>query len=158
MADRFPNQTPETIGQFGVVSSPRGDVAQQRTGVLRFRDNVVELEVSPGFSSVVSWTKTGPGTHDGRPSDDRVPDDSVVLGVIAGQPGEVTLWGVHTVALRSFGFPRPDKEELSREVLAADWCLVGEHFPSDATEFSIVTLDMTGMHQFADLPSIRVEC
>jgi hypothetical protein len=60
MADRFPDQVAETIGQFQVVSrSPTDGRTEQvdvprRTGVLRFQDNAVELEVSPGFNPVVS--------------------------------------------------------------------------------------------------------
>lgn len=160
MADKFPDQISETIGQFRVVprgGSAEGPEVQQRTGVLRLRDNTVELEVSPGFTPVVSWTETSPGVYDGSPSEGRVTDDAAILGVVASNPGEVSLWGLETVAQRSFGFPMPGRAELSREVVATDWCLVGAHFPSDQTEFSAVTLDITGLHGFAALPSIRVE-
>lgn len=160
MADKFPGEISEPIGQFRVV--PRGGSAedpdvQQRTGVLRFRDKAIELEVSPAFTPVVSWTERRPGMYAGSPPQGRITDDAVLLGVVASNPGEVSLWGLDTVAQRSFGVPMPGRAELSREVVAADWCLVGAHFPSDQTEFSAVTLDMTGLHRFAALPSIRVE-
>lgn len=61
MADRFPEQTPETIGQFQVV--PKASLTETtatppRTGVLRFRDNRVELEVSPSFNPMVEWRES----------------------------------------------------------------------------------------------------
>lgn len=160
MADQFPGQMSETIGQFRVV--PTGGSAgdpevQKRTGVLRFRDNAIEVEVSPAFTPTVTWTEPHPGTYAGSPPQRRITDDAVILGLVASNPGEVSLWGLETAAQRSFGFPTPRKAELSREVVAADWCLVGGHFPSDQTEFGTVTLDMTGLHGFSALPSIRVE-
>lgn len=66
MADRFPGQISETIGQFRVVlrdGSAEDLDAQQRTGVLRFRDKAIELEVSPAFTPVVSWTQRRPGVR-----------------------------------------------------------------------------------------------
>jgi hypothetical protein len=164
MADRFPDQTAETIGQFQVVSNSLAASGAEeadllrRTGVLRFQDNAVELEVSPAFNPVVSWTKTGPGSYAGKPPEDGITDDAVVLGAIARQPGEVSLWGMRTRSRQLLGFPSPEQEEQrSREVLAADWCLVGALFSSDATEFQSVALDVTGLHKFADMPSIHVE-
>ncbi|WP_133147316.1 HEPN domain-containing protein [Mycolicibacterium novocastrense] len=164
MADRFPDQVAETIGQFQVVSRPPADGTTeqvdvpQRTGVLRFRDNAVELEVSPGFNPVVSWTRRGPGSWAGGPPEERITDGAVVLGAIARQPGEVSLWGVRSVSRQLLGFPSPQQEEQrSREVLAADWCLVGALLSSDDTGFNKVELDVTGLHSFADMPSVRVE-
>lgn len=160
MADEFSGEISEAIGQFRVVrrgGSAEDPDVQQRTGVLRFCDNAIELEVSPAFTPVVAWTERRPGTYAGSPPRGRITDDAVLLGVVATNPGEVSLWGLDTVAQRSFGVPMPGRAELSREVVAADWCLVGAHFPSDRTEFSAVTLDMTGLHRFAALPSIRVE-
>ncbi|GAB7143925.1 hypothetical protein [Mycobacterium riyadhense] len=97
MADRFPDSIAETIGQFEVVSrSPTDGGTEQvdvprRTGVLRFQDNSVELEVSPGFNPVVSWTQRGPGSWAGRPPEERITDGAVVLGAVARQPGEVAI-------------------------------------------------------------------
>lgn len=164
MGDRFPDQVAETIGQFQVVSRPPADGTTeqvdvpQRTGVLRFRDNAVELEVSPGFNPVVSWTRRGPGSWAGGPPEERITDGAVVLGAVARQPGEVSLWGVRSVSRQLLGFPSPQQEEQrSREVLAADWCLVGALFSSDDTGFNKVELAVTGLHSFADMPGVRVE-
>jgi len=164
MADRFPDQVAETIGQFQVVSrSPTDGRTEQvdmprRTGVLRFHDNSVELEVSPGFNPVVSWARRGPGSWAGEPPEERITDGAVVLGAVARQPGEVSLWGVRSISRQLLGFPSPlQEEQRSREVLAADWCLVGALLSSDETEFNTVELDVTGLHSFAGMPSIHVE-
>ncbi|UQX10661.1 HEPN domain-containing protein [Candidatus Mycobacterium methanotrophicum] len=73
-------------------------------------------------------------------------------------PGEVSLWGLRSVRRQMLGFPSPGEDEPhSREVLRADWCFVGALFPDDETEFDVVTLDVTGLHAFAKLPSVRTE-
>jgi hypothetical protein len=70
----------------------------------------------------------------------------------------VSLWGVRSVSRQLLGFPSPQQEEQrSREVLAADWCLVGALLSSDETGFNAVELDVTGLHSFADMPSVRVK-
>ncbi|MGD1239271.1 HEPN domain-containing protein [Mycobacterium seoulense] len=164
MADRFPDEVAETIGQFQVVSrTPIDSGTEQvdvprRTGVLRLKDNAVELEVSPGFNPVVSWTRRGPGSWAGEPPEERITDGAVVLGAVSRRPGEVSLWGVRSLSRELLGFPSPQQEEQrSREVLAADWCLVGALLSSDETEFNTVELDVTGLHSFADMPSVHVE-
>ncbi|MGV0838072.1 HEPN domain-containing protein [Mycolicibacterium thermoresistibile] len=161
MTDRFPEQTPETIGQFQVVfkaAAAETTATPPRTGVLRFRDSRVELEVSPSFNPIVEWTQRGPGSFAGSPPQQRVTDDAVVLGATAINPGEVSLWGLRSLRRHLLGFPSPGEDEpRSREVLRADWCLVGALFPDDETEFDTVTLDFTGLHEFANLPSVRTE-
>jgi hypothetical protein len=164
MADRFPDQVAETIGQFQVVSrSPTEGGTRQvdlprRTGVLRFQDNAVELEVSPAFNPVVSWTQRGPGSWAGGPPEERFTDGAVVLGAVARQPGKVSLWEVRSVSRQLLGFPSPQQEEQrSREVLAADWCLVGALLSSAETEFNAVEMNVTGLHSFADMPSVHLE-
>ncbi|MDO2981397.1 MULTISPECIES: HEPN domain-containing protein [Mycobacteriaceae] len=158
MADRFPDQTAETIGQFQVVSKASDAETTQtplRTGVLRFRDNRIELEVSPSFNPMVEWTRRGPGSFAGGPPQERVTDDGVVVGATAIRPGEVSLWGLRVLRRGMLGFPSPEGDELrSREVLAADWCFVGALFPDHDTEFDGVTLDVTGLHAFADLSAV----
>ncbi|SIG32066.1 HEPN domain-containing protein [Mycobacteroides abscessus] len=161
MAERFPEQTAETIGQFQVVSKASAaetTATPPRTGVLRFRDNRVELEVSPSFNPIVEWTRRGPGSFAGSPPQHRVTDDAVVLGATAIKPGEVSLWGLRSVRRHLLGFPSPEEDEpRSREVLRAEWCFVGALFPDDETEFDAVTLDVTGLHAFANLPSVHTE-
>jgi hypothetical protein len=164
MPDRFPDQIAETIGQFEVVPrpSPDGEAehadAPRRTGVLRLNDNRVQLEVSPGFNPMVSWTQRGPGSWAGSPPEERITDDAVVLGAIARQPGEVSLWGVRSVDRQFLGFPTPRRDEQrSRELLAVDWCLVGALLPSEESEFTAVELDVAGLHAFAAMSSVRTE-
>ncbi|MDZ4232573.1 MAG: hypothetical protein U1C73_02160 [Dietzia sp.] len=161
MADRFPEQTPETIGQFQVApkaSAAKTTATPPRTGVLRFRDNRVELEVSPSFNPIVEWTQRAPGSFAGSPPQQRVTDDAVVLGATAISPGEVSLWGLRSLRRHLLGFPSPGEDEpRSREVLRADWCFVGALFRDEETEFDVVTLDVTGLHAFADLPSVHTE-
>lgn len=161
MANRFPVNSRETIGQFQVVSPSTDAAAAEsppRTGVLRLRDNRVELEVSPGFNPTVKWTRQGNGSFVGSSAQELVTDDAIVLGAIAVSPGDVTLWGLRTKSRSNLGFSGPDDDEpRSREVLEADWCLVGAHLPDDETTFTSVTLDVTGLHAFADLRSIRIE-
>lgn len=161
MADPFPEQTPETIGQFQVVSKAEAAAASappRRTGVLRFRDNRVELEVSPSFNPIVEWTQRGPGSFAGRLPRQRVTDDAVVVGATAIQPGEVSLWGLRFLRKNMLGLPSLEADESpSSEVLRADWCFVGAQFPDDETEFDTVTLDVTGLHAFANLSSVHIE-
>ena len=164
MVDRFPEQVAETIGLFELVprSSSDGEAEKidvpRRTGVLRLKDNRVQLEVSPGFNPMVSWTQRWAGSWAGRPPDERITDDGVVIGAIARQPGEVSLWGVRSVDRQVLGFPSPEQEEQrSREVLAVDWCLVGALLPHDETDFGAVELDLTGLHAFADMPSVYTQ-
>lgn len=164
MANRFPDQIAETIGQFQLVAGSSNDGrAEQadlprRTGVLRFQDNSVELEVSPGFNPVVPWPQRGAGSWAGGPLTERITDGAVVLGAVARQPGDVSLWGVRRVSGGLLGFPSPQQPEVrSREVFAADWCLVGALLASDEVEFNTVELDLTGLHSFADMPSVKVK-
>lgn len=164
MAGRFPDQVTETIGQFQVVPLSSTDGAAdpvdmpRRTGVLRYQDRAVELEVSPGFNPLVAWTQRGPGSWAGRPPEKRVTDGAVVLGAVASRPGEVSLWGVRSVGRQLLGVTSPQQEEQrSREVLAVGWCLVGALLSSDETEFNAVELDVAGLHSFADMPSVHME-
>ncbi len=54
--------------------------------------------------------------------------------------------------------PEPGEDEpRSREVLRPDWCFVGALFPDDGTEFDAVTLDVTGLHAFANVTSVHTE-
>lgn len=161
MAGRFPEQIAETIGLFKLVPRSTSDGQAEhvdvprRTGILRLSDNRVQLEVSPGFNPTVSWTQRGPGSWAGSPPEERITDDAVVIGAIARQPGEVSLWGVRSVDRQVLGFPSPGQEEQrSREVLAVDWCLVGALLPDGETDFGAVELDLTGLHAFADMPSV----
>lgn len=161
MVDRFPEQIAETIGLSELVPRSSSDAgaehvdAPRRTGVLRLKDNGVQLEVSPGFNPMVSWTQRGPGSWAGSPPEERITDDAAVIGAIARQPGEVSLWGVRSVDRQMLGFPSPEQEEQrSREVLRADWCLVGALLPNDETDFDAVELALTGLHAFADMPSV----
>ena len=72
--------------------------------------------------------------------------------------GEVSLWGLRSLRREMLGFASPGEDEpRSREVLAADWCFVGALFPDDETEFDVMTFDVTGLHAFADLPSVHIE-
>jgi hypothetical protein len=161
MADRFPEQIAETIGQFELVRRSSSDGGAEhadvprRTGVLRLKDNRVQLEVSPGFNPMVFWTQQGPGSWAGRPPKERITDDAVVIGAIARQPGEVSLWGLRSVSRQFLGHPSPQQEEQrGREALRVDWCLVGALLPDDETDFDAVELDLTGLHAFADMPSV----
>ncbi|ULP48050.1 HEPN domain-containing protein [Mycolicibacter virginiensis] len=164
MADRFPDHTAETIGQFQVVSTSLSTSEAEetgsirRTGILRFGDKTVELEVSPGFNPMISWTQTGPGSHTGTSPKRRITDDAVVLGAIAHQPARVSLWGLRSRTRQLLGFSAPNQEEQhSREVLEVDWCLAGALFPDEDTEFQTVSLDVAGLHQFADMSSVCMQ-
>lgn len=164
MPDCFPDQIVETIGQFDIVPGSFADGeaehagALRRTGVLRLNDNRVQLEVSPGFNSMVSWKQRGPGLRAGSPPAERITDGAVVLGAIARRPGQVSLWGVRSVERQFLGFPSPlGDEQRSRELLAVDWCLVGATLPSEETEFNAVELDVAGLHAFAAMPSVHTK-
>ena len=160
MADRFPEQTAETIGQFQVVPKAATETAATppRTGVLRFRDNRVELEVSPSFNQMVEWTSRGAGSFAGRSPRQRVTDAAVVLGATAMSSGEVSLWGLRSLRREMLGFASPGKtNRAAAKYWRADWCFVGALFPDDETEFDVMTFDVTGLHAFADLPSVHIE-
>ncbi|KXO99404.1 Uncharacterised protein (plasmid) [Tsukamurella tyrosinosolvens] len=162
MADQFPTTDSESIGQFVVVPKlPDGtdpDKSQVvRTGVLRYRPGRVELEVSPSFNPMTKWTESTPGRFTGTSNDELITDEAVILGTVVSSPQGVSLWQIDSLRRNMIGFSSPGREEAGREVLSAEWCLMGTQFPDEDVGFTSVTLDVTGLHRFADLPSVHPE-
>lgn len=152
---RFPDLTPESIGQFVIVDAQGAEQSPKRTGVVRYIVNRVALEVSPEFSSSIEWVEQENGTWAGR-SPRSEPADFVVLGSLATSPSSVTLWGVNTTGRRSIGWAfQPDTDAPGNHEMRADWCFVGAHLSDRRTKFTEIRLDVTNLHDWAGLSSVR---
>ena len=150
--EKFPDPTTESIGQFQVVDPGGSAQSPQRTGVLRFSENRVTLETSPGFTPTVKWTEQPSGGWVGSHNDSE-PSRFVVLGSLAVNPSAVTLWGVRTTGRRSIGFAMPDEEAPGNHEMRADWCLVGDHVPDEAQRFDEIWVEVTNLHDWAGIPT-----
>ncbi|MBJ7291120.1 HEPN domain-containing protein [Williamsia sp.] len=148
--ERFPDPTTESIGQFQRVDAAGDALSPVRTGILRFTDDRVALEVSPGFTPLIEWVEQPDGNGMvGNPADE--PAESVVLGSLAVNPNEVTLWGVSTTHRRSVGFSIPGQDAPGNQVMRSDWCLVGDHVADPSTGFSELRVDVTNLHEWAGI-------
>ncbi|WP_147290714.1 HEPN domain-containing protein [Rhodococcus gordoniae] len=150
--EKFPDPTSESIGQFQVVDSNGKGQSPQRTGVLRFSDNRVTLEVSPGFTPTVRWSQQPSGGWVGS-NNDSEPARFAVLGSLAVNPSAVTLWGVRTTRRRSIGFAMPDEEAPGNHEMRMDWCLVGDHIPDETQRFGEIRVEATNLHDWAGIPT-----
>lgn len=150
--EKFPDPTAESIGQFQVVDSDGEGQSPQRTGVLRFSENRVSLEISPGFTPTVKWTERPSGGWVGSHNDSE-PARFVVLGSLAVTPSAVTLWGARTTRRRSIGFAKPDEEAPGNHEMRTDWCLVGDHVPDETQLFGEIRVEVTNLHDWAGIPT-----
>lgn len=153
MIQRFPDTDRESLGQFDLFIPGSTDPGPTRTGLLRYREEEIKLEVSPSFTPAIQWEQHGDNTWTGK-STDSEPHDVVVLGSLSVNPGEVSLWGVNTVRRHSLGIEDPFHESPSSQEMRADWCLVGAHLADPQTPFQEIRLDITNFHTWAGLHSI----
>ncbi|MBT0568612.1 HEPN domain-containing protein [Williamsia sp. CHRR-6] len=148
--ERFPDPTPESIGQFQMVDAAGDPLSPVRTGILRFTDDRAVLEVSPGFTPTIKWVEQPDGNGlVGSHVDE--PAESVVLGSLAVNPNQVTLWGVNTTRRRSVGFSLPGQDAPGNQVMRTDWCLVGDHVADPGTTFGEVRVNVTNLHEWAGI-------
>src|SRR5699024_4493864 len=95
MAEKFPHNIRESIGQFQIVEPDETPVSPARTGTLRLESNIADLEVSPEITPSVEWEKREDGTWIGHSAESEQAD-LTVIGTLARSPGEVSLWRANT--------------------------------------------------------------
>lgn len=148
MAESFPRDISEAIGQFQIVESDETPVSQVRTGTLRFEGNVADLEVSPEITPSVEWEVQEDGSWVGH-SRESEQADFTVLGTLARSPSAVSLWRTNTFRRRSLGFSIPGQDNPGSQEMRADWCITGAHLADPTAPFSAVHFDIANLHEWS---------
>lgn len=148
MAESFPRDISEAIGQFQIVESDETPVSQVRTGTLRFVGNVADLEVSPEMTPSVEWEVRENGSWVGH-SRESEQADFTVIGTLARSPGAVSLWRTNTFRRRSLGFSIPGQDNPGSQEMRADWCITGAHIADPIAPFSTVHFDIANLHEWS---------
>lgn len=153
-AERFPLSVSETLGQFVIAPLGGEHKSRERTGMVRVGDKRVELEVSPELTPSIEWESRPDGSWVGI-SPAAEPADFVVHGTLATAPGAITLWGVRTVHRQSLGWAAPGMDTPGRQMMDADWCLVGDHLPDPSATFGEVRIDVSNLHDWGGISGVR---
>lgn len=148
MAEKFPRDINESIGQFQLVESDESPVSDLRTGTLRLEGKTADLEVSPEMTPSIHWEQREDGSWVGHSSESEQADFTVI-GTLSHSPSEVSLWRTNTTSRRRLGLAIPGQDSPGNQKMRADWCITGAHLADPTVPFSTVYFDIANLHEWS---------